>query len=162
VKRGTRLPILLVLAACTGWAFFYPLPVLQVENADLGLMVRMPASPGERFSVTYHHSLYGQPVTEEFYFMHQGRIVLAGLHSESVAVLEYFGMTAGGAQHLMAREMPEIVFRVAMGVPQELAVRERRFSFLDFGQPGDRIRLAVTRVHPAAYLVGKAQALLSR
>jgi hypothetical protein len=99
---------------------------------------------GEPFSVVYHHSMYDQPVTEEF-MVEDGRIVLQAVESPSAAVREYFGITAAGARHAVRRPMGEIVFRVAADTPQRLRVGGVERSFLDLGGHGDRLVLRVRR-----------------
>ena len=114
---------------------------LLVENTDRGALVRIRLRPGEVFSVVYHHSIYDQPVTEDFVVDEEGRIVLRAVTSPSAAVREYFGLTSAGDRHAMARTMPEIVFRIAAGTVQRLRAGGVERSFLDFGEHGDRLVL---------------------
>lgn len=122
-----------------------PEPALEIENAERGRTVRIPVRPGEPFWVVYHHSMYDQPVTEEFTVDEDRRIVLLAVSSPSAAVREYFGITAPGARHAVRRVMSEIVFRVAAGTPQRLLAGGVERSFLDLGEHGDRL---VMRVRP--------------
>lgn len=92
----------------------------------------------DRFTVTYQHSMYDQPVSEEF-VVRDGTIELHRLESPSAAVLEYFGVTAPGATHVRTRRLGEIVMRVATGAPQRLQAGAAAHSLSEFGQPGDRI-----------------------
>jgi hypothetical protein len=119
---------------------------LLVENTDRGTVVRIRLQPGEIFSVVSQHSIYDQPVTEEFAVDDEGRIVLRAVTSQSAAVREYFGITSPGERHAMARTMPEIVFRVATGTAQRLRAGGVERSFLDLGEHGDRL---VLRAHPS-------------
>jgi hypothetical protein len=93
---------------------------LLVENTDRGTVLRLRLRPGEVFSVVYQHSIYDQPVTEDFVLDEKGRIVLQAVTSRSAAVREYFGITSAGERHAIARTMPEIVFRIATGTAQRL------------------------------------------
>ena len=119
---------------------------LLVENPDRGTVLRVWLRPGEVFSVVYHHSIYDQPVTEDFVLDEEGRIVLQAVTSPSAAVREYFGITSAGERHAMARTMPEIVFRIATGTAQRLRVGGVEYSFLELGEHGDRL---VLRPHPS-------------
>lgn len=119
---------------------------LLLENPDRGTVLRVRLRPGEVFSVVYHHSIYDQPVTEDFVLDEEGRIVLRAVTSPSAAVREYFGITAAGERHAVARTMPEIVFRIATGTAQRLRVGGVEHSFLDHGEHGDRL---VLRAHPS-------------
>lgn len=134
-----------IAAAVLAAAALRPEPALEIENAARGRTVRIPVRPGEVFSIVYHHSMYDQPVTEEFTVDGDGRIVLQAVSSPSAAVREYFGITAAGARHAVRRAMREIVFRVAAGTPQRLRVGGVERSFLELGEHGDRL---VMRVGP--------------
>jgi hypothetical protein len=119
---------------------------LSVENSDRGTVLRVRLRPGEVFSVVYQHSIYDQPVTEEFVLDEEGRIVLRAVTSPSAAVREYFGITSAGERHSMARTMPEIVFRIATGTAQRLRAGGVERSFLELGEHGDRL---VLRARPS-------------
>jgi hypothetical protein len=132
------LPAALLLAAGAAWAD-------GVDIASGGRCRRLELPDG-RFAVTYHHSMYDQPVTEEYAVAGDG-LELRSLHSPSAAVLEYFGVTAPGETHAITRRLPEIVMRVATGEAQVLRIGAAVRSLLEFGRPGDRIvlRAATTR-----------------
>lgn len=114
---------------------------LLVENPDRGTVLRVRLRPGEVFSVVYQHSIYDQPVTEDFVLDEEGRIVLQAVTSPSAAVREYFGITSAGERHAMTRTMTEIVFRIATGTPQRLRAGGVERSFLELGDHGDRLVL---------------------
>jgi len=113
--------------------------VLVIENAERGRTLRVPLRRGEVFSVVYHHSMYDQPVTEDFVVDERGRIVLEAVTSPSAAVREYFGLTSAGERHAVVRAMREVVFRVAAGTPQRLRAGGVERSFLELGEHGDRL-----------------------
>jgi hypothetical protein len=119
---------------------------LVIENAERGRTFRVHLRPGEVFSVVYRHSIYDQPVTEDFVVDGRGRIELRAVTSPSAAVREYFGITSAGERHAMARTMREIVFRIATGTPQRLRAGGVERSFLELGERGDRL---VLRAHPS-------------
>jgi hypothetical protein len=122
-------------APVTGW----PRAVLIIENAERGRTLRIPLRRGEPFAVVSRHSIYDQPVTEEFVIDADARIVLAAVSSPSAAVREYFGLTRPGERHPLHRVMREIVFRVAAGEPQRLRAAGVERSFLELGEHGDRL-----------------------
>jgi hypothetical protein len=142
--RSLALAGLGVAAAALAAAAPRPEVLLEIENTTRGGTVRVAVGAGEPFSVVYHHSMYDQPVTEEF-MVEDGRIVLQAVESPSAAVREYFGITAAGARHAVRRPMGEIVFRVAADTPQRLRVGGVERSFLDLGGHGDRLVLRVRR-----------------
>ena len=124
------LPAAFLLAAGAAWAD-------GVDIASGGRCRRLELPDG-RFAVTYHHSMYDQPVTEE-YAVAGDALELRSLHSPSAAVLEYFGITAPGTSHERQRRLPEIVMRVATGEPQVLRIGNRSISLREFGMAGDRL-----------------------
>ena len=139
-----RLPLALVVllvAAAPASAPPHPAHALLVENTDRGTVLRIPLRAGEVFSVVSQHSMYDQPVTEDFVVDEEGRIVLQAVTSPSAAVREYFGITAAGERHAVARTMPEIVFRIATGTAQRLRAGGVERSFLELGEHGDRLVL---------------------
>jgi hypothetical protein len=117
---------------------------LVLANAERGRALRIPLAPGEAFTVTSQHSIYDQPVTEEFAVDGEGRIVLQAVSSPSAAVREYFGITGPGERHAVVRVLREIVFRIAAGEPQRLRAGGVERSFLELGEHGDRL---VMRAH---------------
>jgi len=117
---------------------------LLVENTDRGTVLRIRLRPGEIFSVVSQHSIYDQPVTEDFVVGDDGQIVLRAVTSPSAAVREYFGITSAGERHALARTMSEIVFRIATGTAQRLRAGGVERSFLELGEHGDRL---VLRAH---------------
>src|SRR5215468_1904089 len=114
---------------------------LLIENTDRGTVQRIRLRAGEAFSVVYQHSIYDQPVTEDFVVDEEGRIVLRAVTSPSAAVREYFGITSAGERHSMARCMPEVVFRIATATAQRLRAGGLDRSFLELGEHGDRLVL---------------------
>ncbi|HZY05872.1 MAG TPA: hypothetical protein VFF02_20465 [Anaeromyxobacteraceae bacterium] len=134
-----------VAAAALAAAALRPVPVLELANEARGRTFRIPLAAGEAFSVTSRHSIYDQPVAEEFSLTADGRIALRAVESPSAAVREYFGITAPGERHAVERVMAEVVFRVAMGAPQTLRLGGRERSFLDFGDHGDRLVMRIAR-----------------
>lgn len=148
--RKRRVALLLLLAAAGGGLLFWPVTVLEFENAERGTVVRFHVEAGDAFSVTYRHSIHRQPVTEEFSVGRTGELVLTGVRSESGAVLEYFGFTDSRPFHAMNRPMRDIVFRVAVDGAQLLTIGDRRISFLSLGDPGDRIMVRMAAVSRAA------------
>lgn len=156
-----RLPLLL-LAAAGAVFLFRPATVLEFENAVRGIVARYPVNPGDAFSITYRHSIYRQPVVEEFSVGSGGDLVLTGVRSESGAVLEYFGFSDSQPFHAMNRPMRTIVFRVAMEGAQVLTLGGRQISFLELGAPGDRITVRLADVSIAIRGVGWAAGQMRR
>jgi hypothetical protein len=125
-------------------ALLHPIAFLAIENPARGEAELIPLHEGARFSVTSQHSMYDQPVVEEFALDGRCHIVLKSVSSPSAAVREYFGITSLRERHAVERAMEQIIFRVAMGTPQRLNAGARERSFLDFGDHGDRLVMRAT------------------
>jgi hypothetical protein len=150
-KDLRRLAMAATCAASAGAAAaaLRPVTVLELANEERGRALALPLVPGEPFSVTSQHSIYDQPVTEEFVVRSDGAIALRAVSSPSAAAREYLGITAAGEVHAVERVLPRIVFRVAMGAAQRLRAGGVERSFLEVGEHGDRLVLRAVR-RPAA------------
>jgi hypothetical protein len=143
--RAARWLALGAVAVAGAAAALHPVTVLELENAARGRTWRFALRGGEVFAVVSQHSMYDQPVTEEFSVDPRGRIALRAVSSPSAAVREYFGITGAGERQAMRRTMPEVVFRVAAGAPQRLLLGGAGHSFLEFGDHGDRLVMRAVR-----------------
>ena len=121
----------------------------------------MWVNPSERFSISYIHSIYKEPVTEEFQ-IEQGKIVLRGVRASHAGILEYYGFGDTNEFHPMNRRFGSIFLRVGMSETQKLWVRDKKVlmsqramkkvSLGDIGERGDQIQLGVRSVSLGRYL----------
>jgi hypothetical protein len=123
--------------------------LLQLENTDHPRTFQIRIGPSERFTVSCIHSIYNEPVIEEFE-AEEGGIVLKGVRSKSPAVMEYFGFQDMKEFHPKNLTLGAIFLRVGMGKGQGLAVRDRTIYLSEIGARGERIRLGVKSV-PLGY-----------
>jgi hypothetical protein len=143
-SRPLAVAIAAALAAGGAALALRPVPVLELRNEARGRTVSFPVPGGGPFEVISQHSMYDQPVTEEFVVGPGDELVLAAVSSPSAAVREYFGLTAAGERQVVHRAMRQIVFRIAAGAPQRLRVGGEERSFLDLGDHGDRLVLTAS------------------
>jgi hypothetical protein len=146
------------LAVAAAGLALRPVTLLELRNEARGLTVTFRVPEGGPFEVTSQHSMYDQPVTEEFVVGPHGELELQAVSSPSAAVREYFGLTGPGERHAVARTMREIVFRIAAGAPQRLRAGGEERSFLELGDHGDRLVLTASR----SYALTRWLALLLR
>ena len=155
MKLRVLAPLLLASLLAAGWGLSrLPVRVLEFANTDNGRVSRLLVGADAAFVVTYQHSIYGAPVAEEFALDPDDSIVLTAVQSASGAVLEYFGFTDGAERQPMERHLDGVVFRIAAGEPQRITVGSRDLSFLEFGEHGDRLAVAVSRIPLARALLG--------
>lgn len=128
--------------------------VLELENTGTGRSFHFALAEGETFSVVWQHSMYDQPVAEDYAVGADGRILLRAVSSPGAAAREYLAITGPGERHAVERAMPEVVFRVAMGKEQRLRLGGAVHSFLEFGGHGDRLVMRVRRAAAARPLAG--------
>jgi len=114
--------------------------------------IRICISPSEQFSIFYIHSIYKEPVVEEFQ-AEKGVIVLRGVRTKSPAVMEYYGFEDTKEFHPMNQRLGAIfIIKRGMGEGQGLIVRDRKIYLSEIGERGDRIQLRVSSVSLVYYL----------
>jgi hypothetical protein len=132
--------------------------VLQLENMDHPRTIRIRISPPEPFSIFYIHSIYKEPVIEEFQ-VEQEAIILRGVRTKSPAVMEYYGFEDLREFHPMNQRLGAVfIIRRGMGEGQGLIVRDRKIYLSEIGEQGDRIRLRVESISLGNYLISMALA----
>ena len=115
--------------------------------------IRIRISPSERFSVFYIHSIYNEPVVEEFQ-VEGDVIVLKGVRTESPAVMEYYGFEDRKGFHPMNQRLGAIYFKWGIGEGQGLIVRDKKIYLGEIGERGDRIQLRIESMSFGKYLLG--------
>ncbi len=114
--------------------------------------IHIRISPSEPFSIFYIHSIYNEPVIEEFQ-VDKEAIFLKGVRTKSPAVMEYYGFEDMKEFHPMNQSLGAIfIIRRGMGEGQGLVVRDRKIYLSEIGEKGDRIRLRVRSVALGYYL----------
>ena len=126
--------------------------VLQLENTDRARALRLRVNPGEHFSIYYIHSVYKEPVIEEFE-AGANTIVLKGMRTKSGAITEQYGLDDSKTFHAMDEKLGAIFLRVAPGEGQGIILRERKIYLGEIGERGDRIQLSVRSVSRVSYLL---------
>jgi len=135
-----------------GGFLFKKITVLHLENMDHPKTIRICISPSEQFSIFYIHSIYKEPVVEEFQ-AEKGVIVLRGVRTKSPAVMEYYGFEDTKEFHPMNQRLGAIfIIKRGMGEGQGLIVRDRKIYLSEIGERGDRIQLRVSSVSLVYYL----------
>ncbi|MGB7573950.1 MAG: hypothetical protein WBN53_08825 [Thermodesulfobacteriota bacterium] len=126
--------------------------VLHIENMDHPRTIRIRISPSEPFSVFYIHSIYKEPVVEEFQ-AEGDAIILKGVRTKSPAVMEYYGFEDMKGFHPMNQRLGAIYFKWGVGEGQGLIVRDRKIYLSEIGERGDRIQLRVESLSLLSYLL---------
>ena len=126
--------------------------LLQLENLDHPRRIRVWVSPSESFSMFYIHSVYHEPVFEEFQ-VEKEAIVLRGVRTNSPAVMEYYGFEDMKEFHPMNQRMGAIFFKWGVGEGQGLIVRDKKIYLSEIGEKGDRIQLRVGSMSLGKYLL---------
>ena len=116
--------------------------------------IQIRINPSEKFSMFYIHSVYLEPVTEEFQAEKEA-IILRGVRTKSPAVMEYYGFEDIRDFHPMNLRLGAVfVIRRGMGEGQGLIVRGRKIYLSEIGGRGDRIQLRVETMSLGRYLFG--------
>ena len=143
------------LIVAGGVLFFMEVHLLHVENMDRPKTIRIRMGASEPFSIFYIHSIYKEPVTEEFQ-VEKGAIVLRGVRTKSPAVMEYYGFEDTKEFHPMNQRLGAVfIIRRGMGEGQGLIVRDRKIYLSQIGEKGDRIQMRVETIPLWRYLLAK-------
>ena len=133
-----------------GLFFLKKMTLLQLENMDHRRTIRI--SPHEPFSIFYIHSIYKEPVIEEFQ-VEKEAIVLKGVRTKSPAVMEYYRFEDMKEFHPMNQKLGAIYFKWGIGEGHGLILKDRKIYLSEIGEQGDRIRLRVEPVSLGKYLL---------
>jgi hypothetical protein len=137
-----------------GVLFFKKVTLLRLENMDHPRRVLIRISPSEKFSLFYIHSIYHEPVVEEFQ-VEGNAIVLKGVRTKSPAVMEYYGFEDTKEFHPMNERLGAVfIMRRGMGEGQGLIVGDKKVYLSEIGERGDRIQLRVESISFGKYLLG--------
>ena len=135
-----------------GFLFFQKVTLLHIENMDRQRTIHIRITPSESFSMFYIHSIYREPVVEEFQVDHQA-IILKGVRTKSLAIMEYYGFQESDEFHPMDLKLGAVfLIRRGMGEGQGLIVRDRKIYLSEIGEKGDRIQLRVESISFGEYL----------
>jgi hypothetical protein len=152
------LTLIVILILAGGVFLLKKVTFLQLENMDHPRTIRIRVSPSEPFSIFYIHSIYKEPVIEEFQ-VDKEAIILKGVRTKSPAVLEYYGFEDMKEFHPMNERLGAVfIIRRGMGEGQGLIVRDRKIYLSEIGEQGDRIRLRVESMSLGNYLISMALA----
>jgi len=152
-RKAWPLLTLIVILIVAGGVFLYQkITVLYLENMERPKAIAVRVNPAQSFSIFYIHSIYQEPVTEEFH-VEKGAIVLKGVRTKSPAVMEYYGFEHMKEFHSMNYRLGAVfIIRRAMGDGQGLIVKDRKIYLSEIGERGDRIQLRLESVSLGKYL----------
>jgi hypothetical protein len=149
------LPLLIwigILIVAGGVFLFKKVTLLHIENMDRPKAIHFQMRPSETFSMFYIHSIYKEPVVEEFQAGKEA-MILKGVRTKSPAVMEYYGFEDTKEFHLMNQKLGAVfIIRRRMGEGQGVIVRDRKIYLSEIGERGDRIQLRVESVSLGKYL----------
>ncbi len=155
MKRKTW-PLLIligVLIVVGGVFLFKKVALLHIENMDRSRSIHIRISPSETFSMFYIHSIYNEPVVEEFQ-AEKDAIVLKGIRTKSPGVMEYYGFDDTKEFHPMNQKLGAVfIIRRGTGEGQGLIVKDRKIYLSEVGERGDRIQLRVEKMSLGKYLL---------
>jgi hypothetical protein len=145
--------LIAILIVGGGVFLFKKVTLLHIENMDHPKAIHMRISPSETFSMFYIHSIYREPVIEEFQ-AEKDAIALKGIRTKSPAVMEYYGFEDTKEFHPMNQKLGAVfIVRRGMGEGQGLIVGERKIYLSEIGERGDRIQLRVESMPLGKYLL---------
>jgi hypothetical protein len=156
MKRWPLLILIGVLIVIGGVFLFKKVTLLHIENMDRPKAIHVRINSSETFSMFYIHSIYKEPVVEEFQAEEEA-IVLKGIRTKSPAVMEYYGFDDTKEFHPMNQKLGAVfIIRRGIGEGQGLIVQDRKIYLSEIGERGDRIQLRVESMSLGKYLLSTA------
>jgi len=135
-----------------GVLVFKKVSLLHIENMERQKTIHIRIGPSGLFSQFYIHSIYREPVVEEFQVDHEA-IILKGVRTQSPAVMEYYGFQESKEFQPMDLKLGAVfLIKKGMGEGQGLVVGERKIYLSEVGEKGDRIQLRVESLALGKYL----------
>ncbi len=152
MKRWPLLTLIGVVIVVGGVLLFKKVTLLDIQNMDRQQAIHIRISPSEQFSMFYIHSIYREPVVEEFQVNHEA-IVLKGVRTKSPAVMEYYGFQESKEFHPMDLKLGAVfLIKKGMGEGQGLVVGDRKIYLTEIAEKGDRVQLKVESLALGKYL----------
>lgn len=155
-SKNPKLLLLLlpVVAGTVGALLLNSIPVLQITNTTREREVFRTSFT--RFSLSYIHSIYLEPVTEDFEAGEGEEMILRGVRTQSAAVAQYYGFEDGLEYYPVNRKLKSFVLRVGMAQPQVLQYGEEKMELRALGEKGDRLEFKGKRMSRIAIWVSAA------
>jgi hypothetical protein len=144
-----------ILIVAGGVFLLKKVTVLHLENMDHPRNIPVCINPSEQFSMIYIHSIYREPVIEEFQVKGDA-IVLKGVRTKSPAVMEYYRFEDVKEFHPMNQRMgAAFIIKRGMGEGQGLIIRDKKVYLSEIGERGDRIQVRVESMSLGKYLFSR-------
>jgi hypothetical protein len=150
-KKWPLLTLIGLLIVAGGVFILKKITLLQLENLDRRTTLNIRVSPSESFSIFYIHSIYLEPVIEEFRIK-EATIHLEGVRTKSPAVMEYYGFEDTKEFHPVTQRLGVVKLKRGTVEGQALILRKRKVLLSEIAEIGDRIELKAKTVSLGAYL----------
>jgi hypothetical protein len=150
-----RIPLLILIGIAImagGVLVFKKVLLLHVENMERQKAIHLRIGPSGLFSQFYIHSIYREPVVEEFKVVHEA-IILKGVRTKSPAVMQYYGFQESKEFHPMDLNLGSVfLIKKGMGEGQGLVVGDKKIYLTEIAEKGDRVQLRVESLALGEYL----------
>ncbi len=149
------MPLLILIGVAIlagGGLVFEKVTLLHIENMERQKAIHIRIGSSGLFSQFYIHSIYREPVVEEFQVDH-GAIVLKGVRTKSLAVMEYYGFQESKEFHPMNLKLGRVfLIKKGMGEGQGLVVGDRKMYLTEIAEKGERVQIRVESLALGEYL----------
>ena len=153
--KRKRIPLLIwigIAILAGGVLVFKKVTLLHIENMERQKAIHIRIESSGLFSQFYIHSIYREPVVEEFQVDHEA-IILRGVRTKSPAVMEYYGFQESKEFHPVDLKLGAVfLIKKSMGEGQGLVVGDRKIYLSEMGEGGDRIQLRAESLTLGKYL----------
>lgn len=152
-KKWPLLTLIGTLIIAGGVLLFKDVPLLLIENLDRPAKVGIVIGASEPFLVFYIHSIYDEPVTEEFEARAE-EIILKGVRTRGPGVMEYYGFETKEGVHAVRKSLGKsFVMKRGPRKDQGVLVKGRRILLSEIAEEGERVRLGLKRIPLGIHLL---------
>lgn len=133
---------------------------LCIENMDRGKSIFVKIGIKDQFSISYIHSIYKEPVIEEFNVDGED-IILTGIRTKSPAVMEYYGIEEN-KDFIKRNQRLGGVFILKKGMEQEqvIIVKDKKIGLSEIGDKGESVRLKIKKISLGKQIISKLLSII--
>jgi hypothetical protein len=153
LKGWLLLLFILILIAAGGAFGVKEVLVLQMVNTDRSRKLNILTAPASQFTLSYIHSIYLQPATEEFEVGEGAEFILRGVRTKSPGVAAYYGFEDGREYYSIHRRMKSLLLRLGMSTVQTISIGNQKVPLEELGEKGDRVEVSLVRMKLGQYLL---------
>lgn len=160
MKRKILLSILILLIIVVLFFVLIESTFLCIENMDRKKSIFVKIGKKDQFSISYIHSIYKEPVIEEFNVDGE-YIILTGVRTKSPAVMEYYGFEENKEFNKRNRGLGGVfILKKGMGEEQLIIVKDKKIALSEVGDKGERVSIKIKKISLGKQIISKLLSII--